>query len=147
MPIKAISSFWLACQKRGKIGLFEWVHFVKKQTNLPLMIISSFVLTFMVDLRKTSVSERRSLLNVAHRRPKTIHLVPGGSQLWPPIFALVFLNTYLPSPLLNLNRCFRLLSIFHYSDALEGFLFPTDHNVSLSLKSVDDVLVLEVLRE
>ena len=46
-----------------------------------LTIISSFVLTFMVDLRKTSVSERSSLLNVAHRRPKTIHLVPGESQL------------------------------------------------------------------
>ena len=147
MPIKAISSFWLASQKRGKIGLFEWVHFAKKQTILLLTIISSFVLTFMVDLRKTGVSERSSIWNVAHRRPKTIHLVPGGSQLWPPIFALVFLNTHLRSLVPNLNRCFQLLSIFHFSDALEGFLFPTFHNVSLCVKSVDDVLVLVVLRE
>ena len=87
------------------------------------------------------------LTHVLHRRPKTIHLVPDGSQLWPPIFALVFLNTHLPSLVPNLNRCFRLLSIDHFSDEIKRFLFPTDHNVSLSVKSVDDVLVLVVLRE
>ena len=77
-------------------------------------------------------------------RPKTIHFVPDKK---PAIFALVFSSTHLPSLVPNLNGCFRLLSTFHFSVALERFPFPFNQSESLGVKISDHVLAFEVLRE